>query len=366
MKINTNKLKEKLDILSKAVGNNKLIPITSMIGIKTAKTESNKILLHTTDATNYLTAMLDVENIEGLELDVTITFDTFYKLITKTTTDLIVVTDKDKYLEVSANGTYKFDKLLTEEGNYYSFKSKSLNRNDNNVEEFTINKVDVEKIKKVNTPSLATTLELPALTGYYVGNKVVSSDSFVMTQLNKEIVTTPIILSSKVIDIASALEKETLKLNIAGNDIAISTDEYLLVSSVVDTVNNYPINDIDALMNNSEFKGTAKISIKSLLDTIDRLSLFVTTYDNQAINLSFTGNKLVITSKSTNGVEMIDLEETNEMLSGTDINCSVNIEYMKKELSSIDEDKVEVCYGNENFVTFKTAEVTKYICTLEE
>lgn len=363
MKINTNSLKGKLDILSKAVGNNKLIPLTSMIGIKTAHTDSNKVILYTTDATNYLTAMIDVENRENLNLDVTITFDTFYKLISKTTKEFIEVRDEDRFLFIEANGKYKLDKLLTEEGNYYSFKSKTINRTENKVEEFTIKKVDIEKIKKVNTPSLATTLELPALTGYYVGDKVVSSDSFVMTQLNKNIITTPIILSSKVIEIASLLDKDELKLEISGNDIAISSQEYALVSSVVDTVVNYPINDIDTLMATSEFKGTAKINIKELLNTIDRLSLFVTNYDNQAINLEFAQDDLLITSKSTNGLEVIKLKEVGDT---TNFRCSVNIDYMKKELSSIDADEVEVCYGNENFVTFKTEEVTKYICTLEE
>lgn len=364
MKINTIKLKEKLDILNKAVGNNKLIPITAMIGIKTAHTDKSKIILSTTDATNYLMGFVEVENTEGLELDVTITFDTFYKLISKTTTEFINVVDKEKYLEITANGTYKFDKLLTEDGQYYKFKSKSITRDDNLVS-YTVGKKDFEKIRKVNTSSLAQTLEIPAITGYYIGDKVISTDSFVMTQLTKNMMATPILLSSKVVDIASSLETEELKVEINGNEIMISSLEYGLVSAVVDNVENYPVADLEALMSGSEFKGQSKIKLKDLLDAIDRLSLFVTAYDNQAINLDFVNENLLITSKSTNGVEKIALPNIGDNINDA-FQCSINIDYLKKELSCIDADEVEIYFGNDNFVTFKTEEVVKYICTLEE
>lgn len=364
MKINTNKLKQTLEILNRAVGNNKLIPITSMIGIKTAHTDKNKIILCTTDATNYLMGFVEVENREQIDLDVTITFDTFYKLIAKTTKEFIEVRDEDRFLFIEANGKYKFDKLLTEDGQYYSFKFKSIDRQ-TPVTTYTIKRKDIEKIKKVNTSSLAQTLEVPAITGYYVGDKVISTDSFVMTQLNKSIIESPIILSSKVIEIISLFEQEELKLEINNNEIMISSLQFGLVSAVVDTVDKYPVADLEALMTNSAFKGTAKVNIKAVLETIDRLSLFVTAYDNQAINLNFTEDKLAITSKSTNGTELIELKEVNTE-NQESIICNINIDYLKKELSCIDAEEATVLYGNDNFVTFKTEEVTKYICTLEE
>mgnify|MGYP002626966704 CR=1 FL=1 len=56
MKINTVKLQEMITQASKGSGNNKLIPITSMMLIEL---KQNKLTLVTTDATNYLYVTAD-------------------------------------------------------------------------------------------------------------------------------------------------------------------------------------------------------------------------------------------------------------------------------------------------------------------
>ena len=115
MKVNTEQFKE---LVSKSVvgaSNNKLIPITQLMGIKKS---GNSIMLTTTDATNYLYIFGDIDGNEP-DMSVTVFADQFAKLVSKMTSKTITFEVVDGVLNVIGNGNYSIELPLDEHGEIY-------------------------------------------------------------------------------------------------------------------------------------------------------------------------------------------------------------------------------------------------------
>ena len=166
MKIKTEILKEMVSKAIKGSSMNKLLPITNYIGIDL---HEGILILTTTDGNN----ALKVKNnqVESSELFYTIVnADTFSKLVSKTIGEFIELENKENYLEVKANnGTYKLEIPINEEGKMVEFPKQ---------EEVKSQPVEIEinKLKNILTKiktTLAKTMEIPCLTGYYLGENSV-------------------------------------------------------------------------------------------------------------------------------------------------------------------------------------------------
>ena len=173
MKVVTSRMKEAVNKAIKGAGFNNLIPITSMIGIKLS---DGKLRLLTTDMTNTLCIIID--KVAGDDMDITVDADKFGKLIAKTTSEDIDLSVKDDILFVKANGTYKIPLISDEEG-LISFPDIKM-MDDKNVQCST-KLSSVMQAYNINKSALAKTLENPALTGYYCGDTVISTDANVIT-----------------------------------------------------------------------------------------------------------------------------------------------------------------------------------------
>ena len=111
VKVSTERIKKAVSDSSKGAGNNNLIPITQMIGIKSTGSE---LVLCTTDKSNDLKVIID--KVAGDEFDVTIQLETFAKLISKVTSDSVELSVDNDILVVNANGEYKIPLVSDEEG----------------------------------------------------------------------------------------------------------------------------------------------------------------------------------------------------------------------------------------------------------
>lgn len=356
MKIKTEELNKLVNTVAKGASNNKLIPLTQMIGIKII---DEKLYLLTTNATNYFTVSVDVNSNENI--DICVNCDTFVKLVSKTTSEDIELKVEDKYLSVRGNGEYKLEMLINEEGTNFSFPMKTLTSFE---KELKIKKSDFINIETYNKQSLATTLEMLSLTGYYVADKVISTDSFVMT-INKSSIfeDLKLVLSPTVVNLLASFKEEEITLKIDKSKLYFESESNSLYTVELCKVEDYPLHEMSSLLEDLSFESFSTINLKALLNILDRLSLFVTPYDSNIISLNFNDEKLYVSSKKETGVEILTLKECNNFKPFT---CDINLDFLKEQAASLGKEEVKLYFGSDNFIKLESENITKLICLAEE
>lgn len=318
----------------KAASNSIMSPLSQMMAIEL---KDNKLTLITTDATNYLYVMQD--KVEGNDFYVTVMADTFAQLIAKTTSDKITLELQGNALVVTGNGTYTLE-LPEEEGEIIKFPDP---RND--VELEPLDDIQLTTIKTIvdsAKASLAVTLEEPCLVNYYCGENIIATDSSKICCMNLSLWEAPRLIPGEVFDLVTLMTEENIKVSAADDIIMFSTPDCVVYARTADGIEDYPADGIEDLLEN-EFPASCKIKKSDILQLLDRLSLFVTKNDKNIINLTFTKEGLQVSSKRTNGVEIVPYIESNNFI---DFACTVDIGMLQSQAKSFNDDAMIIEYGN--------------------
>lgn len=355
LKISTAKLQEMVSRSIKGAGNNKLIPLTSLMGIELKK----KVLtLTTTDATNYL--YISEEGVDGEDFTITISADTFYKLIARMTSETITLELKDNCLEVTGNGKYMIELPLDENSEPIKYP--------NPVKDFKTTKKTELKYSTIATilnslkPSLSATLDIPCYTGYYVGERVVATDTYKIAALNEPVFKKAELISPEMMNLLSVMTAEKIYVDVKDNVIVFSTKDCVIYGNVMEGLDEYQIDDISTLID-TEFESRCKIAKSGFLQLLDRLSLFVGPYDKNAIVLTFTKDGLQVASKASNGVEVLPYIESDNF---KDFICKIDIEMLATQVKSQAGDAIELYYGADMPIKMVDGNTTHIVALLED
>ena len=358
MKIKTELLQ---NIVTKAIqgaSNNKMIPLTSLIGIEFKEDNlggKGNLILITTDGSNIFKINQEVEG--NGEFYTIVNADTFAKLVSKTTKEFIELENKENYLEVNGNGTYKLEIAINEEGEMVKFPDIK-----DGGTELAVNLKDLQEAIKVAKASVAKTMEVPCLTGYYIGKNIITTDRQLVCKFDKELITEPILISSEMAELLLLVEgDEILELLKDNNNLIFYNANYTISGKELEGKDIYPVQPIENLTK-LDYTNTIKVDREELLNVLDRMDLFVGDYDNGGIKLVFTKEALLVKSQKSNAQELIDAECTGE----EEYNCLVNIEMLKSQLEVISTDKVEIQYGQDKSIKLVDGNVIHIISLLEE
>lgn len=356
MKVTTSRIKEAVNKAIKGASFNKLIPLTSMIGIKS---DGDKIKLLTTDMTNSLCIIID--KVAGEEMDITVDADKFSKLIAKVTSDDIDLTVNDSILVIKANGTYKISLISDEEG-IVSFPEVVF---DGEVE----NDVKLSSIMSaynINRSALAKTLEQPSLTGYYCGDKVITTDSNVITFNSFNMLGTeePLLISAQMMQLLTLNNQEDIKwgINKNTNELCFYTSDITIVGPFLEGIEEFPAEAISAYLDEA-FPSSCKVPKELLLSVLDRLALFIEPYDKNGAYFTFGRKGITIHSKKDDSTEVINYVESKDFASFV---CCVDIPMLKEQVLANPEDTIKLYYGNENALKMECGKVTQVIALLED
>lgn len=360
MKIKTENFNKLIAAAYRAAGNNKLIPITQMIGIKL---ENNQLTLSATDSFNtlYIDSKVEAEN---ESINICVNADLISKLVSKFTCEFTEVALKENYLLVIGNGEYKLDLLLDDEGKAFRFPLKEISP------EAELQEIETSKIldmKNYGEKSLAQTADEPDLVAYFVNNEyAISTDRNIMTVINNQYTNMPLTLRSKFVELLTTM-KEKIKLSIWKNkttgevNLYATDDEIKLFSKVNGLVEDYPYEAVKNLVDTSEFKINAKINVKNLLAILDRISLFVTPYDSNEISIHLANSKLYISSVKATGVEVIKLLNIDDNATWKG---KIDIEMLASQLNTFTKDEIDIYFGE--CIKLTENNVIKLICLVEE
>lgn len=356
--LSTRKLQELVARSSKGVGNNKLIPITSLMAIEL---KDSMLTLITTDATNYL--YVREEKVVGDDFYVVVDANKFSKLVSKMTSDTVTLSVKEGLwvLEIKGNGSYRLELPLDENGHPVVYPDPYARLTDVQACGF-INKTTVKVILESIKPSLAITLDNPCYTGYYVGERVVATDVCKIADLNIKVLEEPTLISSEMMDLLAVMSAEKIKIDRKDDDIIFTTPDCIVLGKVLDGLDEFAIDAITNLVD-TEYNSFCKVSKNTLLQLLDRLSLFVGPYDKNAVTLTFTNTGLQVSSLATNGVEIIDYIASDNFI---DFTCSIDIHMLIQEVKAVKNDVIEIYYGEDNAIKLVDGNITLIVALLED
>lgn len=357
--LKTEKLKEMVSRAVKGVGNNKLIPLTSLMAIEV---KDNKLTLITTDATNYL--YISEDKVVADDFYVVVDANTFSKLISKMTCENVTMEIKSGVgvLEVKGNGNYRIELPLDENGEPIKYPDPVDKLDLSSASEKVINRTTVQAILDSIKPALAVTLENPCYTGYYVGEQVVATDTYKIASMGVNLFDTNRLVSPEFMDLLAVMNGEKITVRMTDTDIVCSTPDCIVCGKFMEGIEDYAIDAITGLVE-SEFDSFCSVPKNALLQLLDRLSLFVGTYDKNAIHLTFTPNGLQVSSKAANGVEIIDYVSSENF---KDFTCAIDIQMFTNEVKSIQNDVIELYYGEDNAIKMTDGNITIIVSLLED
>lgn len=356
LKIKTDKLQEMVSRAIKGAGFNKLIPLTSLIAIEC---KDGELQFTTTDATNYL--YIKESGVGGDDFYAVVEAGKFSKLISKMTCEFITL-ELNQNLEVHGNGNYTIELPLDEDGNPIKFPNPLENVQLKMEPDTVIQKSTIEVILNSLKPSLATTLEVPCYVGYHIADKVTATDTFKIASLDVKLFNEARLISPEMMNLLDVIGAENINVDMTDSEIIFSTPDCIVYGRKMEGIEDYQIDAINGLVA-QEFPSKCKLPKKALLQLLDRLSLFVGTYDKNSIKLTFIPEGIQISSKSSNGVEIVSYLDSTDFKAFT---CLVDVEMLTQQIKACTEDSIELHYGLENCVKFRDGKITQVLALMQD
>lgn len=355
--IGTELMKDVVARAIKGAGNNKLIPITSMMCIEL---KDGELTVITTDATNYL--YIKEQHVAGDDFYVVVDANQFAKLVSKMTCDSITMAIDEKLytMKVKGNGNYTIELPLDEDGEPVKFPdtlAKTVLPNP-----IELNRSTVIAILETIKPALAVTMENPQYTAYYMGDKVVATDSYKIASLAIPMFDEPKLVSSEFLDLVAVMRAEKIKATFSDTDVRFETPDCTIAGKFVDGIDDFAIEPITNLIE-QEFNSHCAVPKNDLLQMLDRLSLFVGTYDKNAVDLTFTNQGLQVSSKASSGIEILSYVNSENQI---DFTCAVDIQMLVQEVKAITNDLIEIYYGDDSSIKFVDGNITIVIALMED
>ena len=354
--INTTVLQSLVAKAMKGASCNKMIPITGFMLIQVS---NGRATLVTTDAINYLYVSGEVDSEE--DFYAVVQAELFSKLIAKLTSASTTLSIADGVMTVTANGKYSIELPLNEEGEPIKFPDplKALSP----LETYSsVQMATVRLILNTAKASLATTNEVPCYTGYYIGDKVITTDTYKICAISEKLWDAPRLLSAETMALLDVMSGETITVQFAGNTVVFSDQNTSVYGKTLDCIADFQIDAINGLLNDS-FPTYCDVSRAHLLQLLDRLSLFVGVYDKNGVYLSFTNKGIMVTSKHTNGAELIPyIGETEQKPYA----CFIDIEMLRTQVKAGNSEIVRMYYGAENAIKLVDGNITQVIALQED
>lgn len=265
---------------------------------------------------------------------------------------------KEQILEVHANGKYSIELPLDETGSIIKYPDKFLNID-------TFNKVtnikllDIKTILNTNKHSLALTLEQPCLTAYWCGDKVLSTDSYKLCKSNIKMFEEPTLISSETMDLLGLVTDEEIEVYLKDNEYIYKSSNISIFAPEPYGLSEYPVETLGTLLSKN-FESIIQVNKLQLLDSLDRLSLLVSTQDNNVVDITISENELTISNKEMRGSERLEIKGTNIVPHS----FSININTLMSQVKAIDNEAITIEYAQDWFIKLVTDTTVQVIALI--
>lgn len=369
--VNSEKLQAVVDDISKGVGNNKLLPITSMVGI--TLTEDGTIKFISTDGTNFL--RVSVKNGELSDEEetghVSVDADLFISLVAKLSDCSAVSFETDNStLTVKGHkgtqvvGEYKLELPIDDEGNPVKFvdidsKIEKVVSEDNAYE---LKAEVIEEMRNSCKQALSTNISEPCYTNYLVSKDIVSTDRTRAVFVHKDLIAKkePFLLGRNFVDLL-ALAGDTVTVYVSDTGIyakdEFGTEIFTNANGELDGYNEKAVKGMLGM----EFPSMCKVKKSELVNTLGRMLLFCSKYDNNGIDIDFDEDRMTIHSLKDSAVEIIEYSEFKNVSPFT---IRVDVTLLASHVKAYASDTVELWFGNAKAIKFVEGDVTQILALM--
>lgn len=354
MQIKTTKLQELLSKATKGVGNNKLIPLTSLMALEV---KDGELTVTTTDATNYFYVK---EKVDGDDFYVCIQADQFSKLVSKITTESITLTVKDNALEVRGNGTYSIPLPIDVDGSIVKYPNPLDDVTlDNKIGEFSV--ATIKDVLSTIKPGLAVKMDFPQYTNYYMGDCVIATDTFKVNHMDEQVFDTPKLVSGDTMNLLDVVTDDTIEVYENNGKLIFSTPSCIVYGVAMNGIEDFPVDVINGYVS-QKFPSMCKLPKANILQLLDRIALFVSDFDDGAIELTFTREGLLVSNRQSSGTELIPYIEIEDF---ADLVGSVDILMLQTQIKAQRGDVIELWFGEPNAIKLVDDNITSVVALLE-
>ena len=316
------------------------LPLTCLMEIKL---ENDVLSLTTTDGPNYIT--VKETGITGSPFYIVVETKLFSQLVSKITTQEITLETDGNSLKVIGNGTYNIA-LRLENGEPIRFPSIEF--------DYSVNKVHIspEQLRSIltnNKASIATTKEDPILICYYLDDqKVLTTDGYKCCVNNIKAFESPVCLEQKIMDLTSfVVDDNGVDIQLDRGKVCFSSSKGTLVGPRVEEQDamTYPVQDVLETANTQKYSSSCRLNRNALIDTLERLSLFSSDYDRNAVYLTFETDGVTVSNKKSGSNEFLRYIDTPTPAPTQDISVAMDIGMFKPILQTGTKDSVELRYN---------------------
>ena len=354
----TTKLQEMVSKAFKGVGNNKLKPITELISLRLT---GGLFTLTTTDGDNYMYITESVEN-DG-DFYAVVQANQFARLVSKITSEDVSLSVENNCLEVYCNGNYKIPvEIDASTGTIVEYTDPVAKLQYSENEKIgAITVQDISTILRALKPALATTLEIPQYVNYYVGDVVLATDTNMASCYKKAITSTPVLVSAVAMDMLSVYTgTNALSIYKVSNRLLFKGDNFILFGYAMPGVDEFAVESINMFVE-TQHPSMCKIPKQTILQALDRLSLFVSDFDEDKIGTDFTSEGLRLSSKQSDSIEVVPYTSADNL---QEMKSCMYLNMLSSHIKAQTGDSIDIHFGEPNSIKLvdDACDVTSVIC----
>lgn len=347
LKLNVGEFKTMVAKAVKGCSSNADILMTQLMAVEL---KDGVLRLITTDYSNYLYVQKD--KVAGDDFYVVVYADKFARLISKLTSENVELSVKvgkgntADCLVVKADGNYSLELPYDENGELIQFPDPVAELSDD-MQEAETKLSTLRLIMTTAKPSVLPTNDRSSgspYTGYFMGRKAVTTDTFSMCGIDIEMFDPAVLIHADLVNLLDTLVKEDVKVKYNDTDIVFMTDDVVVYGKLMDNVDEFPVDAVESLLD-EPYPSTCKVDTEKLVKMLDRLALFINErVDHGEIDIKFTSKGISISSKSQDGEEIIPYVESNNF---SDFECSTSLGVFNSIIKANHAAQIEIMYGKD-------------------
>ena len=328
-----------------------LYDITEIIQIKI---ENNNLIFSVTNGEYYLKYTLNVDSSEVINASVNA--KTFLKLVSKVTSETISMEVKDNNLIIEANGTYKLPIVYK---NDVMLEVEEIDIS-NVTSTFQINSDILKSIWCYNTSEISKgVMTSPVQKLYYVDEK--GCITFTTGAcVNYFSLPTPVklLFNKRLVNLLRLFEEEVVNFELGQDSIngtvltkvRFKTDSLTITSLLNSDPTLLSSVPAEAIRDRAEddYKYVAVINRQGLINSLDRLSLFVDQNFNPFVKLNCEQSNISVSDLNGNNVEILNCEGGSSIADKYEMLLGLND--LKNTLSIYSDDYISFNFGNHQAV----------------
>ena len=368
--LKTNIIKDLTSKINKGIEGEKTVRVSELLELQVI---NDKLILSVTNTQFYLSIELSNQVNSVDSLHVTIDADTFIKLVSKTTTDEIILDTKDGNLLYKGNGEYIFPLELDQNGEIKTLPKIEINPQST----FDIMGDTLYSIYSFGSHELVNDVPVDAVQKYYYVDNLGAITYTESPYLNNFNLPVPFraLINDRLAQLFSLFRNKRVSVGISKevndglyqNKISFTCENLSLVSYLPDDsiINKYPANECRQLQSNP-YPGKVTINRALLADALDRLNIFSVKDGNvvlkKAGKINFTNDGLEIISIVDKNKEFIPYVNKDNYYS---YSCYMNLSQLQRHAKANSEINIEVNYGNDLSIMFTKDNYAQIIVEME-